>query len=797
MDRVGDTVMDPALPAEDASVGWLTDSGRWSRIGSALNWVGDRVAVMGADPGGVVAAMAAGLPSEPDWVTVVGRSDDRDTWSVVEAVLPIAVPPGSRGRLALAGAGAPGLGLARRLARELTATIVAPRADVLLVPGGSLFAVDGWLRYDANGASSPAGRRTPRPDWEADVDELRVPEGQAGLVLLPVPAGMWLFSEAPGVPLPDLDDPAYDVPLDTARPVLLIGRPGCPEVAEEAILAVVRTLPPALRQRLVLAPYGPATRTVAAATASARDDGYAVVVSTGVPALAGDGRLVSRAIDGPGAGHWEPLASSLTFPPTGPARPAGPVGGLDGYPRVDEHVFQLNEQWVAEVTQSGLWVRSPQHDAGADVVREHPWDSSRLWIFVGVPGEPPGHEVLPLLGALVGRMPAETRRRVELAPERFAVAAMASVVGGDGQPESTAGVPDGRDRGVQRSVTLRGVPPHTSGASVAERSGAARPPAPVALPLVDPRPARREDPTDQPTAYYPAVSAHLPAPRGADPGDDPQSGEAPPLPRSVPVAGSRPNWAHRRRARRPMTPILAAVAVLVAATAASFMLDQAPRRETAAPPPLIADALPPSTPAPDGAAVSAPDTSTSTSASATAGPSSAPTASGTAGSGAAPTPVTGGQATSTVPAAAPLPARSVMPGSVNTSGRNLALDGTATASSVEPPGVFAIAAANDGDPNTRWSSEFMSDPQWLAVDLGAVWQVTQVRLLWESAYATAYRVEVSVDASTWQTVYQTSRGAGGVVDIAVIRTPARYVRMVGTARFADRYGYSLYELEVR
>ncbi|WP_244200610.1 hypothetical protein [Micromonospora arborensis] len=447
-----------APPAEDQPVGWLTGSGQWSGIGSALNWIGDRVAVVGPDPGGVVAAMAAGVPAEPGVVTVIGLLDDRDdAWSVVEAVLPIAVPPGSRGRLAVADAGAPEVGPALRLARELTATIIAPRTDVLLVPGGSLFAVDGWLRYDASGGSDPAGRRTPRPEWEARVEELRVPEGIGnGLSLLPIPAGVWLFPQEPGTPAPDLDDPAYGIPLDAERPVLLIGRPGQPDVSEEVIRAVVRALPGPL-----LAPYGSVASTIDAATSLAREDGRPIIVTTGVPVLTDDAQLVSRAFDGPDAGRWEPLATRLTVPPAGPARPTGPVQGLDGYPRIDERTFRLNEHWVAEVTQSGLWVRPPQLEAGADVVRAIPWDPSTLRIFVGVPGEPPGHELLPLLGALVGRMPAETRRRVELAPEPFAIAASASVIGDDdGGSDSAVGATGGAGTGIQRPLRLRGLPPY-------------------------------------------------------------------------------------------------------------------------------------------------------------------------------------------------------------------------------------------------------------------------------------------------------------------------------------------------
>ncbi|MFY1672111.1 discoidin domain-containing protein [Plantactinospora sp. WMMB334] len=873
------------LPREGASVGWLTGSGRWRRLGSALHWAGDRVAVLGADPDGAITAMAAEVPGEPDVVTVIGELDGRDDWSTVEAVLPIAAPPGSRGRLAVAGAGASDLGLAARLARELTATVIAPRGDVLLVPGGSLFAVDGWLRYEASGASAPDGRRTPRPEWEADIDGLCVPGGpdaRGGTVLRPIPAGMWLCPEVPGAPPPELDDPAYGVPLDAERPVLLVGRPDDPEVSEEAILAVVRALPSSLRHRLRLAPYGPAASTVAAAVSLARDEEHPVLVCTGVPALADDGQLVSVAVDGSGTRRWESLPTSLIFRSTGPAEPTGTGRALDGFPRVDEHVFRLNEQWVAEVTQSGLWVRPPLLDGGAEVVRGHPWVPSKLRIFVGVPGEPPGHEVLPLLGALVGRLPVETRRRVELAPEPFAVAATVSVTADD-EPQLDAGARDEPDSDFQRAMPLRGLPPRGAGgeatatirpaaskapprpaaskapprpaASKVRRRPAARPaaappgpesamattpapraaalsrmvPVPVPPPFAAPAATRRADPPDESTAELPLVATDLPA----SPDDDPRDGARPdraPLdgsgpygpalpPRSAPAAGPPPAAPHRIRVRRLPTPVLAAISVLVVlaavATVTGYALNQTSGRRTAAGSAVSGTAAPPSE-APPPWPLPTPDNGSPPAAGASV-PAAGGQPSGTAGPGAAGPPVVPGQAPGqggrltapvgpqqapptapTGPQQAPPPAtRSVMPGLVNSSGRNLALGGTATASSVEPPGTFAVAYANDGDPDTRWSSAFESDPQWLAVDLGAVWQVTQVRVLWERAYATAYRVEVSLDGRAWRTVYATSRGAGGAATIAVTRTPARYVRMLGTARAADGYGYSLHEFEVR
>ncbi|HVV19013.1 MAG TPA: discoidin domain-containing protein, partial [Pseudonocardiaceae bacterium] len=117
---------------------------------------------------------------------------------------------------------------------------------------------------------------------------------------------------------------------------------------------------------------------------------------------------------------------------------------------------------------------------------------------------------------------------------------------------------------------------------------------------------------------------------------------------------------------------------------------------------------------------------------------------------------------------------------------------TATASS-EESAAFPAGAAVDGDTGTRWSSQF-SDPQWLAVDLGATDSISQVVLRWEAAYATGFQIQVSTDDTNWSTVYSTTTGTGGTQTLTVSGT-GRYVRMYGTAR-ATGYGYSLWEFQV-
>ncbi|XVU29557.1 discoidin domain-containing protein [Actinoplanes sp. CA-054009] len=133
-------------------------------------------------------------------------------------------------------------------------------------------------------------------------------------------------------------------------------------------------------------------------------------------------------------------------------------------------------------------------------------------------------------------------------------------------------------------------------------------------------------------------------------------------------------------------------------------------------------------------------------------------------------------------------------GKGNPSRANLALTGTATASSVEG-GAWSARMAIDGDPGTRWSSGF-SDAQWFLVDLREARQLSEITLVWEQAYGASYNVGTSLDGRTWRTLWSTTSGHGGTVTVGAGGTVARYVRMVGVRR-ASSYGYSLLELEIR
>lgn len=124
---------------------------------------------------------------------------------------------------------------------------------------------------------------------------------------------------------------------------------------------------------------------------------------------------------------------------------------------------------------------------------------------------------------------------------------------------------------------------------------------------------------------------------------------------------------------------------------------------------------------------------------------------------------------------------------------NLAYKKPAVASSVSADAGDASAVA-DGNNGSRWSSNY-TDDEWVYVDLGESKPVKSVVLNWETAYAKAYKLQVSEDARNWTDIYTTDNSNGGFEHLMVTPSKGRYVRMLGIKR-ATQYGYSLYDFEV-
>ena len=108
--------------------------------------------------------------------------------------------------------------------------------------------------------------------------------------------------------------------------------------------------------------------------------------------------------------------------------------------------------------------------------------------------------------------------------------------------------------------------------------------------------------------------------------------------------------------------------------------------------------------------------------------------------------------------------------------------------------VFVANQAVDGSTTSHWASEW-SDNQGIQINLGNVYSVTRVVLNWEAAYGKEYKIQTSLDATTWVDAAHITDGAVEVRTIHVSDKVCRYVRMQGILR-GTAYGYSLWEFGV-
>ncbi|MEP6749816.1 MAG: discoidin domain-containing protein [Bacteroidota bacterium] len=136
------------------------------------------------------------------------------------------------------------------------------------------------------------------------------------------------------------------------------------------------------------------------------------------------------------------------------------------------------------------------------------------------------------------------------------------------------------------------------------------------------------------------------------------------------------------------------------------------------------------------------------------------------------------------------------------SSANVALNKTATASSFQTDKY--VKNAFDGNVATRYSSLY-SDNEFISVDLGQMYLVSQVVLVWERAYGKDFDILFSRDGSFTDLnnygiqIRGNSLGTDSIAGTNTIKmqgnTIARYVRMQGVHR-ATEFGYSLFEFQV-
>lgn len=143
--------------------------------------------------------------------------------------------------------------------------------------------------------------------------------------------------------------------------------------------------------------------------------------------------------------------------------------------------------------------------------------------------------------------------------------------------------------------------------------------------------------------------------------------------------------------------------------------------------------------------------------------------------------------------AKPPPVIVVIPNHINYA-RNAAISASSTSNQWEGEGP--VGALADGDPSTRWASA-IADPQHVIFDFSEPREVSRLRILWETASAAEFAIQLSDDGETWRTVATHSDEAKGPRADEISFEPAsgRWLRLDLQKR-ATEYGYSMYEVEI-
>lgn len=301
---------------------------------------------------------------------------------------------------------------AQELSELLETDVVAPVGELVAVPGGALYALpstpgaaDGqWLRYRPGRPPLNAGWRFPLPDWEralADFTDPGIPE----ITVDQIPSGLWLRrSHSPLGPV-DPTDLAFAAQVEPDSVTLLVSRPGDPPLSATALRRVIEALPAGIRDRLVVTPYGdhPVVDGPLGAVASAAA-GRTLRVRTGLPLhLAGRGQQVT-AVGADGSPTWIPFAREVAWRPHGGGRILSWAAPAEQLLPAGPAQFMLNERWVVEVLEAGLWIREANRTEGASLIRRLPLESEHCTVVIGVGDEdqlpPPWRAVDRLLRRL-------------------------------------------------------------------------------------------------------------------------------------------------------------------------------------------------------------------------------------------------------------------------------------------------------------------------------------------------------------------------------------------------------------
>jgi hypothetical protein len=400
---------------------------RIDEVGHAL-----LVRVVGAH--GPCAAVAAELPAESGRISVVLPNAELARRPDLAQRLRQWVP-GRYDSVRLVAAGAAlevdgyGPAPARVLCELLDADVVAPDGDLVATPGGSLFVAStrdtpakGWWRFRPGRPPEAGGRRFPTPRWERGLSASA--HVRTDLSVEEIPAGLWV--RWPGLPS-DPDDLAYAIPVHPDSAALLVSRAGDRPLPSASLGRLVEAMPEQLREQLVVIPYGdqPVADGALGAVVSLAA-ARTLRVQTGLPLhLSGLGTRIV-VVDADAEPAWRPFAREFAWRPQGSARVRAWTPPAEQLLAAGPGQFMLNERWMLEVLEAGLWIREIDRADGPPLPRQLPLDAEHCTVVIGACDERPGNPPWRLIMRLLANLPADARERLQIAVpaaagERFAV----------------------------------------------------------------------------------------------------------------------------------------------------------------------------------------------------------------------------------------------------------------------------------------------------------------------------------------------------------------------------------------
>jgi hypothetical protein len=83
----------------------------------------------------------------------------------------------------------------------------------------------------------------------------------------------------------------------------------------------------------------------------------------------------------------------------------------------------------------------------------------------------------------------------------------------------------------------------------------------------------------------------------------------------------------------------------------------------------------------------------------------------------------------------------------------------------------------------------------MVLDLGAVYNINQIVINWETAFGADYDILVSENGINWTKVQELRNQDGGTDTITFNAVNAKFVKLQGVRR-ATGYGYSIWEMQV-